>query len=546
MGSVIPSGSKKIIHRLLLAFLPILVLIAIPLILRPQSNTENVSGKDCLIIISPHAEPIKYEFENAFKKYYREKFGREIVFDWRSPGGTSDIVRYINDRFEASFRQYWESNPENGDWNKTIASAFSNQRLDRPSPDALPEAVKARKIFLASDVGIGLDLFFGGGAYDHGKHADKGYAVDAGMQKLHPEWFTDEIIPREFSGETLYDEKGRYYGVCLASFGICYNIDRINSMRESSPPIAWHDLGEARFLQQIAVADPTKSGSINKCFEMIIQEAMAEAVEKDSLNGKVAGWADGLNLIKRIAANSRYITDSAGKVPQDVAKGDTAAGMCIDFYGRSEAEWTERQSGVSRVVYISPRNGTSVSPDPIQLLRGSPNPQAARAFIEFVLSKEGQKLWDFRLETPGGPMKYALRRTPIRKDMFVPEYQKFMSDGEYDPYKASEGFQYHAEWTAPYFNLIRTMIKCIALDPQPELYSAWSEIIKAGGPGAVPQAMAEFNKLPFTYADASKNAALLFPNKEWTMLDVIRLRREWTEQSRQNYLKAAQLAEAGK
>ena len=546
MSSATGSTSKIMVRRLLLAFLPLAVLIAIPLILRPHSDGEDAVGKDRLIIISPHTEPIKYEFEHAFRKYYREKFGKDIVFDWRSPGGTSDIVRYVNDRFEAAFRQYWESNPENGGWNKTIADAFADRRLDSPSPDSPPEAVKARKMFLSSDVGIEIDLFFGGGAYDHGKHADKGYAVDAGIQKLHPDWFSDEIMPREFSGEILYDGKGRYYGVCLASFGICYNVDRIKYMHDSSPPVAWHDLGEARFFQQIAVADPTKSGSINKCFEMIIQESMAEAVEKDLVNGKTAGWTDGFNLIKRIAANSRYITDSAGKVPQDVAKGDTAAGMCIDFYGRAEAEWAERQSGAERVVYISPRNGTSVSPDPIQLLRGSQNPKAARAFIEFVLSKEGQKLWDFRLETPGGPLKYALRRTPIRKDMFVPEYQRFMSDGGYDPYKASEGFQYHADWTSPYFNLIRTMIKCIALDPQPELNMAWREIIQAGGSAAVPLALAEFNNLPFDYTEAVKNAALLYPKKDWTMLDVIRLRREWTEQSRRNYLRAAQLAEDGK
>jgi len=448
MSSIIGFGSNM--RRFFLAFFPLAVLIAVPLLLRPHQIKDPVSGKDRLIIITPHAEPIKYEFEHAFRKYYLENFGREISFDWRSPGGTSDIVRYINDRFEAAFRQYWESNPDNVRWNKTIAGAFSNHSFDNPSPDAPPEAAKARKIFLASDVGIGIDLFFGGGAYDHAKHADKGYAVDAGIRELHPEWFTGEIIPRDFSGEILYDEKGRYYGACLSSFGICYNADRIKSMRDSSPPVAWHDLGEPRFFQQIVVADPTKSGSINKCFEMIIQESMAEAVAKDPLNGKTAGWADGLNLIKRIAANSRYVTDSAGKVSGDVATGNAAAGMCIDFYGRAEAEWTELQSGLARVVFISPRNGTSVAPDPIQLLRGSQNPKAACAFIEFVLSKEGQKLWNFRLNTPGGPLKYALRRTPIRKDMFVPEYRRFMSDSGYDPYLDSEGFQYHADWTGPY------------------------------------------------------------------------------------------------
>ncbi|MFA7231853.1 MAG: ABC transporter substrate-binding protein [Victivallaceae bacterium] len=535
------------LRRLSLAFLPLVILIAIPLILRPHSAPETVSGKDRLIIITPHAEPIKYEFEHAFKKYYREKFGKEVVFDWRSTGGTSDIVRYINDRFEAAFRQYWESNNQNASWSPIVANAFSNYRLDRSTPGAPPEALRARKMFLASNVGIEIDLFFGGGVYDHSKHADKGYAVDAGIQKLHPDWFTDNIIPENFSGEKFYDKAGRYYGVCLSSFGICYNTDRLQAMDNSAPPAAWNDLGEPRFFQQTAIADPTKSGSINKCFEMIIQAEMAQAVASNPKNGKAIGWANGLNLIKQIAANSRYITDSAGKVPQDVAAGDTAAGICIDFYGRTEAEWTEQQArGKTRVVYISPRCGTSVAPDPVQLLRGAPNPQTAKAFIEFLLSKDGQKIWDFRTGTPGGPVKYTLRRTPIRKDMFTPEYLPFMADGDYDPYRASKDFQYHAAWTGAYFNLIRIMVKCIALDPQPELCSAWNAIIDAGGPEAVPQAMNEFNKLPFNYNEAGKNAARLYPGQDWTMIDVVRLRREWSEQSRQNYLNAAALARSGK
>ena len=49
------------------------------------------------------------------------------------------------------------------------------------------------------------------------------------------------------------------------------------------------------------------------------------------------GWEAGLQLLIRMAANSRYFTDSASKIPHDVAQGNAAAGMCIDFYGRSYA-----------------------------------------------------------------------------------------------------------------------------------------------------------------------------------------------------------------
>ena len=36
----------------------------------------------------------------------------------------------------------------------------------------------------------------------------------------------------------------------------------------------------------------------------------------------------------------RYFTDSGVKIPLDVATGEAAAGMCIDFFGRFEGEYT--------------------------------------------------------------------------------------------------------------------------------------------------------------------------------------------------------------
>ena len=67
------------------------------------------------------------------------------------------------------------------------------------------------------------------------------------------------------------------------------------------------------------------------------------------------GWRNGMNLIKIISANARYFTDSASKVTKDTASGNAAAGMCIDFYGRSEAEWSGIcNEGVERIVFSAP------------------------------------------------------------------------------------------------------------------------------------------------------------------------------------------------
>ena len=91
--------------RLTFALIIPVLLIVLPLVLRPAADWSP-TAQERLVIITPNSEQIKYEFERAFRKWYQDHRGRDIMIDWRSPGGTSDIVRYINDRFEAEFRIY--------------------------------------------------------------------------------------------------------------------------------------------------------------------------------------------------------------------------------------------------------------------------------------------------------------------------------------------------------------------------------------------------------------------------------------------------------
>lgn len=519
------------LKHLLVAFVPLLILLALPFALKPEKPPKiSVADIEKLVIISPHSESIRFEFERAFKKHYREKFGRDIALEWRNVGGTSDIIRYVNDRFEANFREWWQRQPELAAWTTEISQDY---KTDKPS--------KAREIFMASDISIGIDLMFGGGQYDHHKQAERGIAVDAGLLRKYPEWFKPDIIPKEFSGEVMYDSQGRYYGVCLATFGICYNVERINDLG-INPPERWEDLADSRYFQCIALADPTKAGSITKCFEMLIQEQMQKVPDDN-----VKGWANAFNLLKVIAANARYFTDSASKVPKDVAAGNAAAGMCIDFYGRSEAEWSaECNNGIERITFISPQKGTSLSADPIHVLRGAPNHHAAVEFIAFILSTDGQKLWNYRVNTPGGPVKYAMRRLPIRRDMYTSDHTRYMSDSKVNPYHDASGFVYNPRLTGRYFNFIRIAVKCLALDPMPELQAAWQAILKAGGPEKVPEAMAAFNHLPFNYDELGKLQREFRQSREQGGLAILKHQRLWSESCRVQYREAEQLAKEGR
>ena len=506
--------------RLIAALAVPVLLIILPLMLRPAADWSQ-SAPESIVIITPNSEQIKYEFEQAFRKWYKEHRGRDIMIDWRSPGGTSDIVRYINDRFEAEFRLY--ALQKGLDWNKETAAAFKDPKLTAADHSA-------RKLLLESDIGIGIDLFFGGGTYDQGRFASIGYAVDGGVKGRHPDWFTDDVIPMNFAGEQIYDPEGRYYGYCLSSFGIAYNFKRIDELG-IEPPQNWADLTKPAFYGTLAIADPTKSGSITKCYEMIIQQAMAEL-------GPEQGWLEGFRRVKLLTANARSIADSAGKVVRDISSGEAAAGICIDFYGFSEAEWSRQTTGAPTMTYVMPRGGTAVTADPVQLLRGAPNPEAAKDFIDFLLSKEGAAIWLQKPGTPGGPVRYVQLRPTVRKDSPREIPAEYLALPDYRPYDLGGTFEYKSAWTGRYFSLIRVLIKCAALDPEDDLRAAWKAILDNGGPDANPEAMAELLALPVPYEAAADESKAL----GGTPAEAAAARTRWTEAARSGYLRAAELA----
>ena len=64
------------------------------------------------------------------------------------------------------------------------------------------------------------------------------------------------------------------------------------------------------------------------------------------------------------------------------------------------------------------------------------------------MSMEGQKLWNFKPGTPGGPKQYALRRMPVRKDFYAQsDWTAFRSDPEASPFGASNQLIYRQKWT---------------------------------------------------------------------------------------------------
>lgn len=517
--------------RILAVLAALALVLALPFALKPKENLL-ARADDELVIISPHNEAIRYEFSRAFGDYYKARTGRTVRIDWRIVGGTTEIARYLQGEYFNAFQREWTS--QGNPWTKEVSSEFFNPASTAP----------AREAFLQSEAGVGIDLFFGGGAFDFINQSKLGTLVDSGILQAHPDWFTETIIPQSVSGEPFYDPKGRWIGTCLSSFGICYNSDSLRRLGVTTLPSSWADLTNPKFSHQVALADPTKSGSIAKAFEMVIQQQMQEVVGAGEASeaALAEGWDRGLQLLIKASANSRYFSDAAGKVPMDVSLGDAAIGMCIDFYGRFQSEAVKIGDQPSRLQYFTPVGGSSVGVDPIGLLRGAPNPEVAREFIAFVLSLEGQKLWNFKVGTPGGPVKYALRRLPIRKDIYTPEYSAFRSDPETLPYEEASAFTYHESWTGSLFSALRFIIRVSCIDSHDEQVAAWKALIDANFP---PQATATFSDVS-AISYATTKDVIRPALKGSTPLTEVQLAARLGEQFRAQYRKAQQLAKEGK
>jgi len=506
------------------------------------------------VILSPHPDNIRTEFALAFARHMKTKTGKPVRIDWRDAGGTSEISKYLDSSYHAAFENAWRSGP-NRRWTDNGMSSPGLAAVSKETPDATPEddtqAQAARREFLASKTGIGVDLFFGGGTYPFVQHAKRGHLVDSGIFEAEKEWFTEAGIPASASGEVLYDPEHRWVGNCLSSFGICYNLDWIRRLGVKAPD-QWTDLGDPRFRGTLAIADPTKSGSAVKTFEMLMQQQLGEAVARidpaavadpevaarDALD---TGWTAGLNLIQKISANARYFTDSSAKTPFDVAQGNAAAGMSIDFYGRTLNEALRQPDGSSRIQFVLPEGGTSVGADPIAMLRGAPHPELSLEFIRFVLSPEGQRLWHYRAGVPGGPVRHALRRLPIRKDAFTPAEMQWSSDPDLNPYERSKTFHYHEEWTGSHLGVLQFIIQAMCLEPHQELCEAWSALAEAKFPPRASRLFFDVQFVGYTNVTGGLSEQI----RSGDILMIQKRRRDLRENFRRNYIRAAELARRG-
>jgi ABC-type Fe3+ transport system substrate-binding protein len=167
----------------------------------------------------------------------------------------------------------------------------------------------------------------------------------------------------------LKDPKKFWVGTMLEPYGIIYQPKLLKRLGVEIKD--WDDLLNPKLKGQIAQCTPDRSSSSHATCEVILQ---------------TFGWEKGWDWMSKLAANTGIFTARSRDVPSVVAKGEFAVGFGVPSY----MAFAEVLGGYD-LMYVYPKNAY-VTPEPMAVLKGAPHSKAAHAFIEFMLSEEGQKL----------------------------------------------------------------------------------------------------------------------------------------------------------
>lgn len=493
------------------------VLLGVPFLAHLGTETHATDGRR-LIVVTPHVQQIQDEFAQAFGRWHEREFGEPVFIDYRIPGGTSEIRRQLVAEFKARL----------ADGKYTLV----------PSPEGYTVEITPGT--------IGVDLMFGGGSYDHGTLASgvaatlntpSGEPVEMQVSMAAPAGLSqaelDEVFGENRIGtQTLYDPDQLWIGTALSSFGIISNNDVLDRLGLPSPG-SFRDLTDTRLLGWIALCDPRQSGSITTTF--------------DSILGNF-GWDEGWRILRAMCGNARYFTASSTKPPADVSAGDAAVGLAIDFYGRGQAQTVAEAGDPDRVAYIDPAGEVYIDADPITILRGGPDPELARRFLRFVISEEGQAVWQFSATTreagadnppgpsgePMGPRNSELRRMPIRRSMYAKYFEHFKDPVV--PYDLVSDVE-NPGWRTG----VQMMMGAFGIDSAQHCRRAWGAIAEASAdpsfPADVLDAMRErFHAFPMTPVVSEAGSETPVPFTEATYRTV---RNQWRDPVREGELRIA-------
>ena len=173
------------------------------------------------------------------------------------------------------------------------------------------------------------------------------------------------------------DYDGSFHAARLGTLGIVINTDKVKT-----PPTQWSDLLKPEFTNGFGIANPALSGT------SYMSVALLE---------KQFGW----EYFDKVKANGGRIGKGSGQVIDDTASGELTACLGVDYITNAKIK-----KGAHIQMCYPPE--MLVVPSPVAIFKDSKKMDAAKKFVDYLLSKEAQTL-------------VAEQGTiPVREDVTIP------------------------------------------------------------------------------------------------------------------------------
>lgn len=180
---------------------------------------------------------------------------------------------------------------------------------------------------------------------------------------------SDKIFPQ------WAEKEGNYFNYSLSALGIAYNTKLVKT-----PPKSWGDLTKEEWKDKVNIPDPSLSGS-----------AAEFAAGYISANSDT-GW----DLFKKYKNNGVSMAGANQEALDPVVTGAKS----IVVAGVDYMTYQAKAKGEA-VDLVYPSEGTVISSRPALILKSSTNVENAKAFIDYLLSDEAQKLVSDAYLLPG-------------------------------------------------------------------------------------------------------------------------------------------------
>ena len=329
-------------------------------------------------------------------------------------------------------------------------------------------------------------------------------------------------IPEKIGAFPINDPDGYYKGFAASGYGFMWNT-RYLKAKKLPVPKEWEDLTKAVYFDHVGMSAPSRSGTTHLTVETVLQGD---------------GWAKGWALWKGIGGNLKTVTERSFGVPSGVNSGEFGIGIVIDFFG-----FSSKATGYP-VDFRYP-SVTALVPANIAIVKNAPHPQNAAAFIEFLLSEEGQSL----LLDP------KIQRLPVRPDLYETRAKHLPN-----PFKGEVAakVKFDVKKSKARYNLVNSLFDVMITYRLDDLkaatkaiHEATAALAKKPNPEAaklLDEARALVAAVPIDEAKSlDPQFSAIFKKKRKKATDKVtgrqaEVEQQWDEMVRANYAKAKELA----